>query len=89
MSSTELSRLDADDYRLLRLMLDLIDRLAAGGGWDPAELVNPRTNQTFGPVLERTRTVVRRYETQRGASRRASAVPKVGEGSSRARRPPT
>jgi hypothetical protein len=69
MTTTEVSRLDADDYRLLRLMLDLIDHLATRGSWDPAELVNPRTNQTFGPVLERTRTAVRRYETDRGSAR--------------------
>lgn len=57
--------LSGDDYRVLALMLDLIDRLAARGGWDPAEMIDPRTNQTFAPVLERTRAAVRSYEASR------------------------
>lgn len=39
------------DYRHACLVIDLVDDLAARAGFDPEELVDPRTGATFGPFL--------------------------------------
>ena len=39
------------DYRHARLAIDLVDDIAARAGFDPEELVDPRTGATFGPFL--------------------------------------
>ena len=57
--------LESEDYRLLRLILDLVDHLGARGGWDPAELIDQRTHQSFSPLLERTRAALLSYEADR------------------------
>jgi hypothetical protein len=51
-----------EEYRALRFVLDLVDRLGAEHGFDPAELVNPRTGQPFGAFIERMRTALLRAE---------------------------
>jgi hypothetical protein len=47
--------LTQEEYRALRFALDLVDRLGAEHGFDPAELVNPRTGEPFGACIERMR----------------------------------
>jgi len=50
------------DYQAVRFVLDLVDRLGAAHGFDPADLINPRTNEPFGPWIERVRTAMRLFE---------------------------
>ena len=62
--------LEREDYRLLRLMIEIVDRLGARGGWDPGELIDQRTHQSFSPLLERTRAALLRYEANRTTAAR-------------------
>ena len=54
--------LRGDEYDAIRVTLDLVDRLAAAYGFDPAKLVNQRTHQPFGPFIARMRVAVRSFE---------------------------
>jgi hypothetical protein len=47
--------LTQEECRAVRFALELVDRLAAEHGFDPAELVSPRTGQPFGACIERMR----------------------------------
>ena len=55
------------DYKAVRFVLDLVDRLGAAHGFDPADLINPRTNEPFGPWIERVRRVMRLFEAMLAA----------------------
>jgi len=48
-----------EEYRAVRFALDLVDRVGLEHGFDPAELVNPRTGQPFGAFIERMRSALR------------------------------
>jgi hypothetical protein len=50
------------DYRAVRFVLDLVDRLGATHGFDPADLINPRTKEPSGPWIERVRRAMRLFE---------------------------
>jgi hypothetical protein len=50
------------EYLAARFVIDLVDRLGAEHGFDPAELINPRTQAPFGPVIEDLRGAIREYE---------------------------
>lgn len=51
-----------DDYVAVRFVIDLVDRLGVEHGFDPAELINPRTQEPFGPFIRRMRTAIRLFE---------------------------
>lgn len=51
-----------EEYRAVRFALDLVDRLGAEHGFDPTELVNPRTGQPFGALIDRVRRAMLRVE---------------------------
>jgi len=46
----------------VRFVLDLVDRLGAAHGFDPADLINPRTKEPFGPWIERVRKAMRLFD---------------------------
>jgi hypothetical protein len=50
------------DYKAVRFVLDLVDRLGEAHGFDPADLINPRTKEPFGPWIERLRRAMRLFE---------------------------
>jgi hypothetical protein len=51
--------LTPDERAAVRLVIELVDLLAERHGFDPAELVNPRTGRALGPALTRMREAVR------------------------------
>lgn len=55
-----------EEYRVVRFAIDLVDRLGVEHGFDPAELVNSRTGQPFGPFIERLRRAMLRVEAAAG-----------------------
>lgn len=59
--------LRGDEYDAIRVALDLVDRLGAAHGFDPAKLVNQRTRQPFGPFISRMRRAVRSIDERRNA----------------------
>jgi hypothetical protein len=54
--------LTQEEYRAVRFAIDLVDRLGAEHGFDPAELVSPITGQPFGAFIERMRSAMLRVE---------------------------
>ena len=52
------SALTPDERAAVRLVIELVDLLAERHGFDPKELVNPRTGTSLGPVLARMRDAV-------------------------------
>ena len=67
------------DYKAVRFVLDLVDRLGAAHGFDPADLINPRTKEPFGPWIERVRRAMRLFEamapTESGPAREDDSRP--------------
>lgn len=57
--------LRGDEYDAIRATLDLVDRLGAAHGFDPAKLVNQRTHEPFGPFITRMRGAMRSFEASR------------------------
>ena len=51
--------LTPDERAAVRLVIELVDLLAARHGFDPTELVNPRTGRPLGPALTRMREALR------------------------------
>jgi hypothetical protein len=51
--------LTPDERAAVRLVIELVDLLAARHGFDPAELVSARTGRPLGPALSRMREAVR------------------------------
>ena len=47
--------LTPEERAALRFVIDLVDLLAARHGFDPAQLINPRTGRPLGPTLARMR----------------------------------
>jgi hypothetical protein len=56
------SALTPDERAAVRLVIELVDLLAERHGFDPTELVNPRTGTPLGPVLARMRDAMRNSE---------------------------
>jgi hypothetical protein len=56
--------LTPDERAAVRLVIELVDLLAARHGFDPTELVNPRTGRPLGPALTRMREALREGETE-------------------------
>jgi hypothetical protein len=56
--------LTPDERAAVRLVIELVDLLAARHGFDPAELVNPRTGKPLGPALGRMRDALREPDTR-------------------------
>jgi hypothetical protein len=54
------------EYSSLRFAIDLVDRLAAEHGFDPAELVSPRTHESLEPLIDRIRATVDSFEKASG-----------------------
>lgn len=50
------------DYKAVCFALDLVDQLGAAHGFDPADLINPRTKEPFGPWIERVRGAMHLFE---------------------------
>jgi hypothetical protein len=51
-----------EESRAVLFALDLVDRLGAEYGFDPAELVNPRTGRPFGAFIARMRRTMLRVD---------------------------
>jgi hypothetical protein len=51
--------LTPDERAAVRLVIELVDLLAARHGFDPAELVSARTGRPLGPALARMRDALR------------------------------
>jgi hypothetical protein len=49
------SPLTAAQRAQIRFVIEIVDRLAAEAGFDPAELRSARTGRPLGPALERMR----------------------------------
>jgi hypothetical protein len=58
-SVTEERRLTTEQRRHVSFVLELVDLLASRHGFDADELVNPRTGEPLGPLLDRLRSAVR------------------------------
>jgi hypothetical protein len=54
--------LTPDERAAVRLVIELVDLLAERHGFDPTELVNPRTGRSLGPALGRMREALREGE---------------------------
>lgn len=59
--------LTPDERASVRLVVELVDMLAARHGFDPAELISPRTGTPLGPVLARMRDALRDEDPARDA----------------------
>ena len=51
--------LTPDERAAVRFVIELVDLLAARHGFDPSELVNPRTGRPLGPAIARMREALR------------------------------
>ena len=60
--------LTPEERASVRLVVELVDMLAARHGFDPAELISPRTGTPLGPVLARMRDALSEDDPARGAS---------------------
>ena len=54
--------LTPDERAAVRLVIELVDLLAERHGFDPSELVNPRTGRRLGPALARMREALHEGE---------------------------
>jgi len=54
----EAERAAGPDARQICLVVDLVDGLAQRAGFDPQELVDPRTGTSFGPLLARVKAAL-------------------------------
>ena len=60
--------LTPEERASVRLVIELVDMLAVRHGFDPAELISPRTGTPLGPVLARMRDALRDDDPARGTS---------------------
>lgn len=54
----EAERAAQPDARQVCLVVDLVDSLAQRAGFDPEELVDPRTGASFGPFFARVKAAL-------------------------------
>ena len=58
--------LSPEQCRYVRFTLDLVDLLAGRCGFDPADLVSPRTGAPLGPALGRMREALEASQVESG-----------------------
>jgi hypothetical protein len=54
----EADRAAVPDARQICFVVDLVDGLAQRAGFDPEELIDPRTGASFGPFLARVKAAL-------------------------------
>jgi hypothetical protein len=66
---SEIPPLSPEQCHQVRLVLDLVGLLAERHGFDPAELVSPRTGAPLGPALARMRDALQASDAECGRER--------------------